>query len=757
MAKYLLLFVYQLLFTYSTWPLNVPVCDCNKAKTRGILDINKPYYCQNGAIDTPHKPRIASTYTLVTKQKPIVTWKGWSCQQWIKSKKIVGSFWIGSFDTTFSQKTVLVSPIECWEMVNSRKCGDNLMQASDSTISFTASPTGEGKWYAIREYHVLNCLLEKITLKQNPEEHLIESPFGILNATQQDKQITYNHNTIVWGKITSNFSSTVTLFDGQGYLELTQTDVKNNISRLVDTQRQIEINFYNIPDRLSYVQASFPVVGMPKTFLIFPTNTSENLYQIHKHAFLICKHLDKVNLEFCKHFQTDAWPGHHNRRKRNISQEVKFIYNKEEEVTEDNRLYSISYAWGTITLKDEVDLTTNYLPSTTKSSEKLYMSYSPKAMYDTKTGVMYDWITLHRESGFNRKTFEKTKFEYLVDRTIRIQNTTSCMVKSGTRITFKNCNDTTDRWIFDVNTNQIIAEKYIQCITAGRMPSTIEFTIDIKSCDRNDKSQKWIFQNVNSNPDIVENNPEISSEELQEWQIEESITLTSTINSPIFGGLLKVNQGKGNIVWDLISWGLLRSKAHNNTKCVTYHGLGKVLTLEECDPNWTQCQENLQQRLANITNDPLVHSQTTVENCNEKGKVRQALEYAADFTIRPFNTNFCITANSTMLVLEPCTESSTIWGTYNTGQLMATDRKGLRSKAINRKCLTVKSTTLGLLQCHGERKKQHFTFEYKNPYQPKTLTAATIIAWDTNQTTSLGHGIPRASPDALVEQQKTIH
>ena len=160
-----------------------------------------------------------------------------------------------------------------------------------------------------------------------------------------------------------------------------------------------------------------------------------------------------------------------------------------------------------------------------------------------------------------------------------------------------------------------------------------------------------------------------------------------------------------------------------------------VLCLSSSAISICQYNPNLQQRLANITNDPLVHSQTTVGNCTEKGKVRQALEYAADFTIRPFNTNFCITANSTVLVLEPCTESSTIWGTYNhSGQLMATDRKGLRSKAINRKCLTVKSTTLGLLQCHGERKKQHFTFEYKNPYQPKTLSAATIIAWDTNQT-----------------------
>ena len=157
--------------------------------------------------------------------------------------------------------------------------------------------------------------------------------------------------------------------------------------------------------------------------------------------------------------------------------------------------------------------------------------------------------------------------------------------------------------------------------------------------------------------------------------------------------------------------GLLRSKGHNDTKYVTYHGVGKVLTLKDCDPNCTQCQENPPPRLASITNDPVVHSQTTVANCSEKGRVRQALEYAADFTIRPFNTNYCITANSTMLVLEACKETSTIWGTFNhTRQLMATDRKGLRSKATNRKCLTIESTTLGLGHCHGDRKK-HFSFE----------------------------------------------
>jgi hypothetical protein len=79
----------------------------------------------------------------------------------------------------------------------------------------------------------------------------------------------------------------------------------------------------------------------------------------------------------------------------------------------------------------------------------------------------YNWITLNRESVLKKMTLETTKFEYLVDRTIRVQNTTSCMVRSGSRITFRNCLDSTDRWIFDENTNQIIAEQYIQCLAAG--------------------------------------------------------------------------------------------------------------------------------------------------------------------------------------------------------------------------------------------------------------------------------------------------
>lgn len=138
------------------------VCDCKNAKTRGILDINSPYYCDKDNLEINHQRRFPTNYTLMTKQKPIKTWKGWTCKQWVKTKKITGSFWIGSFDTVFSQETKLITPLECWDMVNDKKCGGNNMQSSPTTISFTATPTGEGAWYATREYHGRNNFKTRI-------------------------------------------------------------------------------------------------------------------------------------------------------------------------------------------------------------------------------------------------------------------------------------------------------------------------------------------------------------------------------------------------------------------------------------------------------------------------------------------------------------------------------------------------------------------------------------------------------------------
>lgn len=78
-------------------------------------------------------------------------------------------------------------------MVNDKNCKGNNMQSSPTTISFTATPTGEGARYATREYHVLNYLAEEIPLRQESPNSLIESPFGFFNPSKQmdmDKIIT---------------------------------------------------------------------------------------------------------------------------------------------------------------------------------------------------------------------------------------------------------------------------------------------------------------------------------------------------------------------------------------------------------------------------------------------------------------------------------------------------------------------------------------------------------------------------------------
>ncbi|XP_045027903.1 uncharacterized protein LOC123471074 [Daphnia magna] len=242
----------------------------------------------------------------------------------------------------------------------------------------------------------------------------------------------------------------------------------------------------------------------------------------------------------------------------------------------------------------------------------------------------------------------------------------------------------------------------------------------------------WFFQTISTNPDVIENFSDVTLQDIQEVRLEQRRAITTTINSPIFGGILKANHGSGNIIWDMIAWGLLKNGQYANGKCVTHHGLEKQLTMEDCDTDWTKCQEELKTFIT--SNDPLVQSQVSVGNCSKATNKGQAFEYTSDFTIRPFNTNACIKANTTMLILQECANTSSIWGTFeHTGQLMATDRTGLHSPASDRKCLTLKVGRLSLGHCHGSSRKQQFNFKYRNPHQIRTLSAAAIIALHTQQ------------------------
>ncbi|KAK4006511.1 hypothetical protein OUZ56_011665 [Daphnia magna] len=199
----------------------------------------------------------------------------------------------GSFDTVYSQETILITPLECWRMVNDKKCGDNNMQTGPTGLSFTAPPRGEGKWYAIKEYQTLNCIAEQITLRQEKPASPIESPFGLSNTTQQERQLIQNQNTIVWGERTTNSSYTQTLQKGKGYVEIPREPESGNSSRLYDTSRQIEISFLNKPDK-DIVPIGHKVVGIPLTYLTFPAETTKILYEMFKNSIVTC--LKNTNL-----------------------------------------------------------------------------------------------------------------------------------------------------------------------------------------------------------------------------------------------------------------------------------------------------------------------------------------------------------------------------------------------------------------------------------------------------------------------------
>ncbi|KAK4006529.1 hypothetical protein OUZ56_011683 [Daphnia magna] len=139
------------------------------------------------------------------------------------------------------------------------------------------------------------------------------------------------------------------------------------------------------------------------------------------------------------------------------------------------------------------------------------------------------------------------------------------------------------------------------------------------------KNQSGFFQTINTNPDVIENFPDVTFQDIQEVRLEQRRAVTTTINSPIFGGILKANHGSGNIIWDMIAWGLLKNGQYPNGKCVTHHGLNKQLTMEDCDTDWTKCHEL---KTFITSNDPLVQSQVSVGNCSKVTNKGQAFENA---------------------------------------------------------------------------------------------------------------------------------
>ena len=383
--------VSTLCFFLTFLPVNsivTSVCVCTKPKTRGLVDLSDPKYCGTINATYPKLGNRIADYRIFSKSQNTLTWKGFVCSEWIHTKKITGSFWIGSFDIVFSHKTKQVEPSECWKIINNKKCGGNSVISTGTTYSFQQEPVGEGKWYSTREYQVLNCLAQQVTLKQETQNGPIISPFGYHNISILEGKIINNHNTIVWrsseivnGNGEKRNCGTKVILEGKGQISVTLIkDSRTETGRLVDDSKQIEILFHHSETQLcGEIRHAHAVIGLPETHIALGHALSDYMIRKKKPAE---RHRREIHTDFSK-FLSDV------------------------ELNKNKKRFGTAFAYGKIQ-----QLTGETLVLTTHGVDRSV--YLDNKMDDQNPAQAMSNLT--------------QSFVYTIDQTLRIDHTNNCLM-----------------------------------------------------------------------------------------------------------------------------------------------------------------------------------------------------------------------------------------------------------------------------------------------------------------------------------------
>ena len=218
--------------------MNITVCDCSQPKTIGLLDAELPSYCQETVAENP----VIKKYQFFIKEEPHAHWDGFVCRTWVKTKKIEG-FFFGGYDTTFTTSVRPMAEKECWEMVQYHRCFENGMEGAKDSFAFTASPVGPGAWMQTKEYGIINCLLQRITLRKDCVKCPITSPYGILTNNSETSFVRHRDSIIVWDASKANISDQCNLKELKNGTGLV-TKVDTSSLKLVDNTAQLEFFYY---------------------------------------------------------------------------------------------------------------------------------------------------------------------------------------------------------------------------------------------------------------------------------------------------------------------------------------------------------------------------------------------------------------------------------------------------------------------------------------------------------------------------------
>ncbi len=432
------------------------ICDCNNTVNRGLIDLEDPSYCSENV-----KGKVTmfnATYALYTKKKPPISFTGYLCEMWEKTKEITGSFWIGDYDTVYSQRVLKVDSDTCWRMVKKQKCGptDNDMIRDDKIITFITEPTGEGAWYSTKTYSVVNCFVREITLTLESPDGQVIAPFGKIKETLDEEKASINDNIIVWKKTVELKNYKKSCQPTQLLKSTGRTYTTGAKGRLLDDDKELEFIYSTSFTPVCGLGSLHEVIGIPDTFVNIAKTSNRNINFPH-----INTAADNI------------------RNKRSIG-ETKILAGGYPVIGGQAK-----EAWGRLYLKGN----TNKVVTSVEAGQKLTLEN--KTNYTTETLEKF-----HSDPGMYSYRNQEFLFSR-IDGRIRSGDPKLCLITKGLNyVTVEPCTVKANRWTMMVGRNYIIDLKTMGCLTASNN------NLILSKCTSTDSNQMWQFEIYNTTKEI---------------------------------------------------------------------------------------------------------------------------------------------------------------------------------------------------------------------------------------------------------------
>ena len=169
-------------------------CDCSQPRLTGVIDPSDMLDCKYQEENVRHQAILYDTFLIKARGR---RFDGYVCRMWDRIKRIDEGI-LFNHDTTFKDEHHIVSPQECWTIVQTSRRGENQMLRSGSLWSFTGDPQGEGHWWSQTEYRMRNCEFEKVTLEQDCDNCTIMSVIGEVTHDHRIGSAILGLRTVVW-------------------------------------------------------------------------------------------------------------------------------------------------------------------------------------------------------------------------------------------------------------------------------------------------------------------------------------------------------------------------------------------------------------------------------------------------------------------------------------------------------------------------------------------------------------------------------